>query len=86
VPAETALVPQAVLATPLPTLRAAGLSERKASYLVDLAARFQDGRLSDELLTSEWWLRSSVCEHTRVCGCVGVRPRQWNGHTRHQGR
>lgn len=53
VPDESHLTPAAVLAAPLPSLRACGLSERKASYLVDLAAHFQDGRLSDELLTSE---------------------------------
>ena len=34
------LTPEALLAAPLPLLRAAGLSERKASYLVGLAERF----------------------------------------------
>lgn len=53
VPDESHLTPAAVLAASLPTLRACGLSERKASYLLDLAAHFEDGRLSDELLTSE---------------------------------
>jgi DNA-3-methyladenine glycosylase II len=40
-----------VLAAPPPVLRGCGLSERKASYLQELAAHFQDGRLTDELLT-----------------------------------
>jgi DNA-3-methyladenine glycosylase II len=47
------LTPEAVLAASPPALRACGLSERKASYLQDLAAHFQDGRLSDDLLTSK---------------------------------
>ena len=42
--------PKAVLATPCEDLRAAGLSERKASYILDLASHFSDGRLSDKLL------------------------------------
>ena len=41
------LTPEAVLAAPMADLRAAGLSERKASYLQDLAQHFSDGRLSD---------------------------------------
>ena len=45
-----ALTPAAVLAAPLPALRAAGLSERKASYMADLAAHFHSGRLSDEMI------------------------------------
>jgi len=44
--------PAAVLATPLDALRSAGLSERKASYLLDLATHFADGRLNDDLLQS----------------------------------
>lgn len=35
-----------------PILRAAGLSERKVSYVKDLAAHFLDGRLNDALLHS----------------------------------
>jgi 3-methyladenine DNA glycosylase/8-oxoguanine DNA glycosylase len=35
-----------VAATPVATLRTAGLSGRKAEYVRDLAARFADGRLS----------------------------------------
>ncbi|KAI0341982.1 DNA glycosylase [Trametopsis cervina] len=34
----------------IPTLRTAGLSQRKAEYVLDLAARFADGRLSTEKL------------------------------------
>ena len=36
-----------LLAAPQTALREAGLSERKISYLRDLAAHFEDGRLSD---------------------------------------
>lgn len=43
-----ALTPAAVLAAPPAELRQAGLSERKVSYIVDLANHFSDGRLSDE--------------------------------------
>lgn len=53
VPDESQLTPAAVLSATPAALRACGLSERKASYLQDLAAHFQDGRLSDELLTSK---------------------------------
>lgn len=42
--------PAAVLATSHADLRGAGLSDRKASYIVGLAEHFSDGRLSDELL------------------------------------
>ncbi|KAF7315747.1 DNA-3-methyladenine glycosidase [Mycena indigotica] len=38
--------PQQVAQTPLTTLRTAGLSQRKAEYIHDLASRFEDGRLS----------------------------------------
>ena len=44
--------PEAVLATEYAHLRAAGLSDRKASYIVDLASHFSDGRLSEELLAA----------------------------------
>ena len=39
------LQPASVLALPLPTLRGAGLSARKAEYLQDLARHFDDGRV-----------------------------------------
>ena len=42
--------PTAVLATPYADLRGAGLSDRKASYIVDLATHFDDGRLTPQLL------------------------------------
>lgn len=38
--------PAQVAACPMTTLRAAGLSQRKAEYVQDLAQRFADGRLS----------------------------------------
>jgi len=53
VPDESQLTPSAVSSASPTALRACGLSERKASYLQDLAAHFEDGRLSDQLLTSE---------------------------------
>jgi DNA-3-methyladenine glycosylase II len=46
------LTPEAVLAAPLPELRAAGLSERKASYIADLADYFSSGRLSDDKINA----------------------------------
>jgi len=42
--------PDAVLMTPYADLKGAGLSDRKVSYIFDLATHFSDGRLSDELL------------------------------------
>jgi DNA-3-methyladenine glycosylase II len=42
---DGALAPRAVQALPLPALRAAGLSARKAEYLLDLASHFADGRV-----------------------------------------
>jgi DNA-3-methyladenine glycosylase II len=50
VPDESHLTPAAVLASSHAALRGCGLSERKASYLQELAAHFVDGRLTDELL------------------------------------
>jgi DNA-3-methyladenine glycosylase II len=41
--ASPSLQPMAVLATDLPSLRAAGLSARKAEYLCDLARHFESG-------------------------------------------
>lgn len=42
-----------MLAASMADLRAAGLSERKASYLQDLARHFADGRLSDAKIAGE---------------------------------
>ncbi|KAH7914124.1 DNA glycosylase [Hygrophoropsis aurantiaca] len=42
--------PRQVANTDIPTLRTAGLSQRKAEYIQDLATRFADGRLSTEKL------------------------------------
>lgn len=42
--------PRAVLRTPLPRLRQAGLSRQKAGYLKDLAAAFLDGRIARRLI------------------------------------
>ena len=46
----TLLQPQAVQALEVPTLRAAGLSARKAEYLLDLSRHFADGTVH----TTEW--------------------------------
>lgn len=46
------LTPAAVLAADMDVLRGAGLSNNKARFLIDLAQHFDDGRLSDEALTS----------------------------------
>ena len=40
------LRPEAVLATPLEELRACGLSGAKASYVLDLASHYADGRIT----------------------------------------
>jgi len=40
---STRVAPDAVQATPVPTLREAGLSQRKAEYLLDLAHHFRAG-------------------------------------------
>ena len=42
--------PRQVLECPMATLRSAGLSQRKAEYVQDLAGRFVDGRLSPQKL------------------------------------
>ena len=42
--------PSVVHATPLPTLRTAGLSQRKAEYIRGLAEKFANGELSAEKL------------------------------------
>lgn len=46
------MTPKKVIATPVPKLRSAGLSERKASYLLDLASHFNDGRLSEDTINA----------------------------------
>lgn len=46
------LTPEMVLTCESSKLRTAGLSDRKVSYLCDLAATFRDGRLSDEVIES----------------------------------
>eukprot|EP00850_Spirogloea_muscicola_P020384 SM000214S06778 [mRNA] locus=s214:99241:100967:+ [translate_table: standard] len=47
---EAAVTPEAVQQLTMPEMRKAGLSERKASYLQDLASHFADGKLSDETI------------------------------------
>lgn len=45
-------LPAVVAATPLPTLRTAGLSQRKAEYIQGLAEKFSTGELTTQMLTS----------------------------------
>jgi len=49
-PQDGPLVPSAVLKQEIPALRSAGLSARKAEYLLDLAAHFNSGRVH----VSQW--------------------------------
>jgi len=49
-PQDGPLVPSAVLRHEIPALRTAGLSARKAEYLLDLAAHFNNGRVH----VSQW--------------------------------
>jgi DNA-3-methyladenine glycosylase II len=44
------VTPAVVGSLAIHAMRSVGLSERKASYIQDLAANFSDGRLTDELL------------------------------------
>lgn len=57
------LTPEALLAAPAGALRAAGLSERKAGYMADLARHFSDGRLSDDKIGAmeEAELEEALC-------------------------
>lgn len=48
--ALSSLSPEAVLEHDIESLRACGLSQRKAEYMRDLAAHFADDRLSEETL------------------------------------
>lgn len=70
------LTPEAVLAAPMADLRAAGLSERKASYLHDLAQHFSDGRLSDARIAGAGcgavhWCSAAAWGHGGAAGVVG---------------
>lgn len=80
-PDESQLTPRAVLGVAPAALRGCGLSERKASYLTELAAHFDDGRLSDELLTSEHIPASGQWLHVLVAGgvdrCVAACLQGW---------
>lgn len=56
--------PKQVANAPMATLRAAGLSQRKAEYVQDLATRFADGRLSAKRLLqmSDDEIMKELCE------------------------
>jgi DNA-3-methyladenine glycosylase II len=64
------LTPAAIIATPLETLRQAGLSQRKAEYLHDLARHFNDGLLSDELLRA----MDMAALHSALTSVKGLGP------------
>lgn len=55
------LLPQHVLKTHASMLRACGLSERKASYVLELAQHFHDGKLSDEVLAGNGMVVGLCC-------------------------
>lgn len=68
-----ALTPAGVLAAPLPSLRQAGLSERKASYIASLAQHFTDGHLSDARIAGG--VPSCSCvRHFDLSTCPAVPP------------
>lgn len=72
--ASTALAPEGLLAAPLPALRAAGLSERKASYLVGLAERFLDSGSSQSSLSERLdELAAAGDSETMISELVSVR-------------
>lgn len=65
---QDTLTPAAVLAAPPADLRAAGLSERKVSYVQDLAARFADGRLSDAKIEGTLGPAPAAAPASQPCG------------------
>ncbi len=71
---DEVLTPASVLATEVDALRGAGLSGRKVEYVLDLAAHYQDGRLSDERIAG-WDPDTLERELCRVKG-IGV----WSVH------
>lgn len=71
---DEVLTPASVLVTEVGALRGAGLSGRKAEYVLDLAAHYQDGRLSDERIAG-WDPTTLERELCRVKG-IGV----WSVH------
>jgi DNA-3-methyladenine glycosylase II len=82
--------PAQVLATPMTRLREAGLSGRKAEYILDLAARFSDGRLDPTKLIA--MSDEEVMEHLVAVRGIGrwtvemfqifVRPARLSGRPR----
>jgi DNA-3-methyladenine glycosylase II len=64
--ASPSLQPMAVLATDLPSLRAAGLSARKAEYLCDLARHFESGAVH----VGQW---ESMDDETIIDELVAIR-------------
>lgn len=71
---EAEASPEAVLAAPLPDLRAAGLSGQKTGYITDLAAHYADGRLSCAAL-ADMTEEEAIEKLTAVKG-IGV----WTAH------
>ena len=60
------LVPASVLAVEVPQLRAAGLSARKAEYLLDLSRHFADGQVHEAL-----W--QAMDDEAIIAELVGIR-------------
>jgi DNA-3-methyladenine glycosylase II len=67
-------MPEQVLATPLATLRAAGLSSQKASYIKDLAEKFVDGSLQHRRFKK--MTNDEIIEHITQVKGIGV----WTAH------
>lgn len=69
--------PEMVIAKPIPELRSAGLSQRKAEYIVDLATHFVDKRIVpskfDEMTDEE--ISQCLCS-VRGIGQVKKKPPQ----------
>lgn len=66
--------PQQVAATPLDTLRSAGLSGQKASYIKDLAEKFADGTIRHKHLPK--MTNEEIIEHVTQVKGIGV----WTAH------
>ena len=66
--------PEQVVATPIETLRSAGLSGQKASYIHDTAAKFADGTITPQKLTK--MTNDEVVEHLVQIKGVGT----WTAH------
>ena len=73
-PGKSFPTPQEVIATSVETLRRAGLSPQKASYIKDLAEKFSDGTISTRTLTR--MSNDEIIEHLTQVKGIGV----WTVH------